>query len=216
MAGAVRHRGPDGAGIYASGSVGLAHTRLSIIDVACGAQPLSNEDGQVVITYNGEVYNYLEMRAELEARGHIFATHTDTEVLVHAYEEWGDDFANHFNGQFALAIYDRRRERVVLVRDRFGVRPLFYAERDGNLYFASEVKALFATGEVPARPDLVGLDQVFTFWGARAPRTPFAGVSQLEPGTMAAWERGRLRTWRYYHLEYPEARDESPDAIRHL
>src|SRR3954464_15754361 len=114
MAGAVRPRGPDGAGIYACGSVGLAHVRLSIIDVACGAQPLGNEDGQVLITYNGEVFNYLEMRVELEARGHIFATNSDTEALVHAYEEWGDDFPTHCNGDFALAIYDRRRDRVVL------------------------------------------------------------------------------------------------------
>jgi len=216
MANAVRHRGPDGSGIFTADGVGLAHTRLSIIDVEFGAQPLGNEDGQVIITYNGEVYNYIELRAELEACGHVFRTRSDTEVLVHAYEQWGDDFPTRLNGQFALAIYDRRRRRVVLVRDRVGVRPLFYSRQGESLYFASEIKALFATGEVPKAPDLAGLDEVFTFWGARAPRTCFAGVRQLEPGTMAIWERNDLRIRRYYQLDYPEARDESPDALRQL
>lgn len=216
MANALRHRGPDGSGIYAADGVGLAHTRLSIIDLECGAQPLGNEDGQVVITYNGEVYNYIELRAELETHGHVFRTRTDTEVIVHAYEEWGDEFPSRLNGQFALGIHDRRRQRVVLVRDRVGVRPLFYSLQRQSLYFASEVKALFATGEVPRSLDLAGLDEVFTFWGARAPRTCFAGVRQLEPGTMAVWERGALRARRYYQLDYPEARDESADAIRQL
>jgi asparagine synthase (glutamine-hydrolysing) len=216
MARALAHRGPDGSGTWAGERVGLAHTRLSIIDLAGGAQPLGNEDGQVLITYNGEVYNYRELRRELEAAGHRFRTQSDTETLVHAYEEWGDRFVERLNGQFAFAIYDRRRERVLLARDRFGVRPLFYAERDGSLFFASEVKAIFATGEVPAAPDLVGLDEVFTFWGTRAPRTPFAGVRQLEPGTFAVWERGRLRCARYYALDYPEARDEPADALGQL
>ena len=216
MADALAHRGPDASGTWSGDRVGLAHTRLSIIDVACGQQPLANEDGQVLVTYNGEVYNYRELRVELERAGHRFRTHSDTEVLVHAYEEWGDDFPNRLNGQFAFAIYDQRRERVLLVRDRFGVRPLFYAERNGSLYFASEVKALFATGEVPAAPDLAGLDEVFTFWGSRAPRTPFQGVRQLAPGTLAVWERGRLLVRRWYALDYPEAGDEPRDAIQRL
>ncbi|MGH7615866.1 MAG: asparagine synthase (glutamine-hydrolyzing), partial [Gemmatimonadaceae bacterium] len=210
-----RHRGPDGSGIHVADGVGLAHTRLSIIDVERGAQPLCNEDGQVVITYNGEVYNYIELRAELESHGHVFRTRSDTEAIVHAYEQWGDEFPTRLNGQFALAIHDRRRRRVVLARDRFGVRPLFYSEHAGSLFFASEVKALFAGG-VPSAPDPVGLDEIFTFWGARAPRTCFAGVRQLEPGTIAVWERGALRASRYYELEYPEERDESADAIRQL
>jgi asparagine synthase (glutamine-hydrolysing) len=216
MADSLSHRGPDASGVYASERVGLAHTRLSIIDLAGGAQPLANEDGQVVVTFNGEVFNYIELRAELVAAGHVFHTKSDTEVLVHGYEQWGDDFANRLIGQFAFAIHDRRRERVLLVRDRFGVRPLFYAQRGGTLYFASEVKALFATGEVPAAPDPVGLDEIFTFWGARAPRTAFAGVRQLEPGTLAVWQDGRLRVSRYYELDYPEAREESRDALDRL
>ena len=163
MAGALRHRGPDGCGRYAGPRVGLAHVRLSIIDVAGGAQPLGNEDGSVLVVYNGEVYNYLELRTELSAAGHRFRTRSDTEVLVHAYEQWGTGMLGRLNGQFAFAIYDRRTETVMLARDRFGVRPLFYAIADGDLFFASEAKALFASGGVEAAPDFVGLDQVFTF-----------------------------------------------------
>ncbi len=213
MAAALRHRGPDGCGRYAGERVGLAHVRLSIIDVAGGAQPLGNEDGAVLIVYNGEVYNYLELRAELVGAGHRFRTRSDTEVLVHAYEEWGTGMLGRLNGQFAFAIYDRRHETVLLARDRFGVRPLFYSIVRGDLVFASEAKALFASGEVEAAPDPVGLDQVFTFWAARPPRTVFRGVHSLEPGGFAVWQDGRLRCGRYYDLEYPEARDEPSEAL---
>ena len=213
MAAVLRHRGPDGSGMYADARVGLAHTRLSIIDLAGGAQPMGNEDGQVLVTFNGEVYNYIELRDELAAKGHRFRTRSDTEVLVHGYEEWGPAFVERLNGQFAFAIYDRRRATVFLARDRFGVRPLFYAERAGTLYFASEVKALFATGELPVAPDLAGLDEVFTFWAARAPRTPFRGVSSLEPGTCALWRDGTLRVSRYYSLRYEEREAEPADAL---
>jgi asparagine synthase (glutamine-hydrolysing) len=216
MAASLRHRGPDGTGVWAGERVGLAHTRLSIVDVAGGAQPMGNEDGQVLVTYNGEVYNHVELRRELEAAGHRFTTRCDTEVLVHAYEEWGEAFVHRLNGQFAFAIYDRRRERVLLARDRFGVRPVVYAVRDGTLYFASEAKALFATGEVEAAPDLVGLDEVFTFWATRAPRTPFRDVHQLEPGTCAVWRDGRLRVSRYYHLSFPDAGGEPEGAVEAL
>ena len=213
MAGALRHRGPDGSGRYADAQVGLAHVRLSIIDVAGGAQPLGNEDGSVLIVYNGEVYNYLELRHELVAAGHRFRTRSDTEVLVHAYEQWGTGMLGRLNGQFAFAIYDRRAGTVLLARDRFGVRPLFYSIAHGDLWFASEAKALFAGGEVEAELDPVGLDQVFTFWAARPPRTVFRGVYSLEPGTFAVWRQGVLRHDRYYELGFPEAREESSDAL---
>lgn len=213
MAAALHHRGPDGRGVYAGQRVGLAHTRLSIIDLAGGRQPLTNEDGRVVVTYNGEVYNYLELRAELEGKGHVFRTRSDTEVLVHAWEQWGETMLQRLNGQFSFAIYDRRHETVFLARDRFGVRPLLYAERNGDLYFASEAKALFATGEVPAIPNPAGLDEVFTFWAARAPRTPFLGVSALPPGHYAVWRRGRLRVSQYYALQYPGAAVEPRGAL---
>ena len=216
MAAAIRHRGPDGYGIYVGKRVGLAHTRLSIIDLGGGAQPLTNEDGQVVIAYNGEVYNYLELRAVLEAHGHVFRTSCDTEVLVHAYEQWGSDMLEKLNGQFAFVIYDRRNESVFFARDRFGIRPFFYAEREGNLYVASEMKAIFASGEVTAAPDYQGLDQVFSFWAARAPRTPFDGVSLLEPGCYGVYANGNLQLNRYYDLVYSETKDEPADALEQL
>ncbi len=218
MAGALRHRGPDGSGRYADARVGLAHVRLSIIDVAGGAQPLGNEDGSVLIVYNGEVYNYVELQAELQAAGHRFRTRCDTEVLVHAYEQWGTAMLSRLNGQFAFAIYDRRAGTVFLARDRFGVRPLCYTVANGDLFFASEAKALFATGEVDAELDPIGLDQVFTFWAARPPRTVFRRVSSLEPGTFAVWNGrdGVLRHGRYYTLDYPAAREEAPDALARL
>lgn len=216
MAAALRHRGPDGYGLYLRESVGFAHTRLSIIDVAGGAQPLANEDHRVVVTFNGELFNYLELRAELVAAGHRFTTRSDTEVLVHGYEEWGTGVLDRLNGQFALAIHDAARDRVLLARDRFGIRPLFHAIVGGNLWFASEAKALFAGGEVRPAVDLEGLDQVFTFWSALAPRTVFRDVHQLEPGSFAIWKSGHLTISRYYALDYSEPRDEHVGALRQL
>ncbi len=216
MAAAIRHRGPDGYGFYADQSVGLAHLRLSIIDLAGGAQPIANEDGQVIVTFNGEIFNYVELMAELESLGHRFHTRSDTEVLVHGWEEWGTKLFPRLIGQFAFAIRDRRSQSLILVRDRFGVRPLYYAQVRGGLYFGSEVKAIFASGEVPAEADPMGLDQVFTFWAARPPRTPFKDVWQLEPGCMAIWRDGRLDVSRWYHLDYPGAASEAPDALERL
>ena len=173
MAGALRHRGPDEFGIYRDRRAGLSHARLSIIDLAGGQQPLSNEDGTLWIVFNGEIFNYIELRCELEQHGHVFATRSDTEVIVHAWEQWGEEALSRFNGQWAFALYDSRNAKLVLSRDRLGVRPLFTAENDGRLLFASEVKAIFAEGTVPREIDPVGLDETFTFWGVRAPRTMF-------------------------------------------
>lgn len=216
MADAIRHRGPDGRGLYADDQVGIANVRLSVIDLARGVQPMANEDGAVLVVYNGEIFNHLDLRAELEARGHRFRTHSDTEVLVHAYEQWGERLVERLNGQFAFALYDRRAASLLLARDRFGVLPLYYAERDGDLYFASEVKALLATGEVDRALDPEGLDEVFTFWGASAPRTPFRGIRALEPGCLARWHDGRLTVRRYYAHDYDEARREPGDALDEL
>jgi asparagine synthase (glutamine-hydrolysing) len=216
MAAAIRHRGPDGYGFLTGSHVGFAHVRLSIVDLAGGAQPMANEDGDVVVTYNGEVYNHRELARELASLGHSFATTCDTEVLVHGWEEWGPALFDRLNGQFAFALYERRTRRVILARDRFGVRPLYYAVRDGVLRFASEAKALFATGELTAEPDAQGLDEVFTFWGARPPRTVFRGVRQLEPGHFAIWCDGKLEVVPWYRLDYPEAHEESPEAIHQL
>ena len=216
MAAAIRHRGPDGYGFLTGSHVGFAHVRLSIVDLAGGAQPMANEDGSVVVTYNGEVYNHRDLAAELRALGHRFATTCDTEVLVHGWEEWGSGLLPRLNGQFAFALYERRTRRVILVRDRFGVRPLYYALKGGVLLFASEAKALFATGELRAEPDPVGLDEVFTSWGARAPRTVFRGVRQLQPGHIGVWSNGELQVRPWYLLDYPEANEESPEAIHEL
>ena len=216
MAAAIRHRGPDGYGFYVGQRVGLAHVRLSIVDILGGAQPLTNEDGQIVVTYNGEIYNYPELQRELEDRGHVFRTRCDTEVLVHAYEEWGVDLLKRLNGQFAFAIYDRIKEIVFIARDRFGVRPLFYAQPRGAFLFGSEIKALLASGEVDPALDPRGVDEVFTFWAARPPRTPFAGIASLEPGTYGIWKDGALWLNRYYELDYPEATEEPRDVIEQL
>jgi len=216
MAAALHHRGPDGYGLFTGRRAGLAHTRLSIIDIAGGAQPLTNEDGSVVVVYNGEVYNYLELQRELEGYGHRFRTRCDTEVLVHAWEQWGEGMLPRLNGQFAFAIYDRRDDTIFLARDYFGINPLFYSVREGDLYFGSEVKALFASGEVSAEIDHRGLDEVLTFWGARAPRTVFRNVQQLEPGTCARWRGGEFRVRRYYHPDYTADASESAGALTEL
>jgi asparagine synthase (glutamine-hydrolysing) len=216
MAAAIAHRGPDGFGLAVDERVGLAHVRLSIIDIAGGAQPMATEDERLLVVFNGEIFNYVELRAQLIDRGHRFRTRSDTEVLLRAYEEWGDRMVERLNGDFAFVIHDRRSDRLLLARDRFGVRPLFYAQVDGDLYFGSEVKALLASGEVPAALDLEGLDEVFTFWAARAPRTVFRGVRALEPGHVAVWSAGELRTRAFYDFAYDSAPDEPAGAIESL
>ncbi len=204
MAQAIRHRGPDEYGVYRDARAGLAHARLSIVDLATGQQPLANEDNTLWVVFNGEVFNYVELRAELEALGHCFRTHSDTEVIVHAWETWGDEAFGRFNGQWAIALWDARRQTLVLSRDRVGVRPLFTSERDGRLWFASEVKAIFADREVPRAMDPVGLDETFTFWAALPPRTVFNGIQELPAGTVRVYlPDGSHRERVFYHPSYP-------------
>lgn len=191
MVGALSHRGPDEFGAWRDGDVFLGHARLSIIDLSTGQQPLANEDGQVWITFNGEVFNYPELRAELEGRGHVFRTRSDTETIVHAYEEWGERCVDRFNGQWAFAIWDRRRRRLLLARDRYGVRPLYYTRRDGHLLFASEIKALCAWPGLVPPLDPAAVAEVFTYWVNVPPGTPFRGIWQLPPGHTAVIELGR-------------------------
>lgn len=216
MAAVLRHRGPDGYGFYLGQRVGLAHVRLSIVDLECGAQPMASEDGSLVIVFNGEVYNWPELRDELSARGHRFHTRSDTEVLLEAWREWGAAALDRLNGQFAFAVLDKTDGTVALVRDRFGVRPLYYAETRDGLVFASECKALFASGLVTPAPDLAGLDETFTWWAPRAPRTAFAGVRQLEPGSWGLWRDGRLTVRRWWTPSYGAAGAEPPDALEEL
>lgn len=181
MAGALRHRGPDEAGVYRDARVGLAHTRLSIIDIGGGQQPLGV--GNSWIAFNGEIFNHVELRQELESLGRVFRTRSDTEVIVQAYAVWGHECVQRFNGQWAFALWDGDRETLVLSRDTFGILPLYWAEHRGRLFFASEVKALFAGApDLTRELDPVGLDETFTFWSVVPPQSVFVGVNELEPG----------------------------------
>ena len=204
MAGAMRHRGPDEFGLYRDRWVGFAHARLSIIDLASGQQPLSNETGRLWIVFNGEIFNYLELNDELEARGHRFKTRSDTEVIVHAYEEWGDDAFSRFNGQWAVALWHADERKLVLARDPYGVRPLHVCEHAGRLYFGSEVKSIFAADPtIPRAFDPVGLDQILSFWGPVPPRTVYRGVSEVEPGAVRTYHQGTIRTSWAWRPSYP-------------
>ena len=192
----IRHRGPDAAGVFVDGPVGLAHARLSIIDLESGQQPMTNEDGTLRITFNGEIFNYVELRRELEERGHRFATKSDTEVILHAYEEKGERCVEDFNGQWAFAIWDARRRSLFLSRDRMGVRPLFYTVVGSSFVFASEIKSLFRHPAVRRELDLRSLDQTFTFWMPIPPYTPFRGVRQLPAAHSMTVKAGSTRIER--------------------
>ena len=204
MVEAVRHRGPDDGGVYLDARAGLGHRRLSIIDLSGGRQPLSNADESLWVTFNGEIFNYIELRDELIARGHPFRTKSDTETILHAYAEYGPACAESFNGDFAYAIWDRLRQRLVMARDRMGVRPLYYTVRDGVLVFASEVKSLLAYPGIHAELDPLALDQCFTFWAPLAPRTAFKGILELPPGHQLVAENGSITVKPYWTLKFPE------------
>lgn len=203
----IVHRGPDATGVHAEGPVGLGHVRLSIIDLTGGAQPMSNADGTLWIVFNGEIFNYLELREELVRRGCRFATRSDTEVILHLYEERGDDCVRALNGQWAFAIWDARARRLFLSRDRMGVRPLFYTTAGGALVFASEAKSLFVHPAVTREIDPVGLEQVFTFWTTLPPRTIFRKVVELPPGHSLIAERGTVRVEPHWRLTYAPGPD---------
>jgi asparagine synthase (glutamine-hydrolysing) len=204
MAEIIAHRGPDDEGFLeatADGgrySIGLAHRRLSIIDLGAGRQPMSNEDGGIQIVFNGEIYNFASLRDELVARGHVFRTASDTETIVHAYEEYGDACVEHFRGMFAFALWDSRRERLLLARDRFGKKPLYLYERDGTLLFGSEIKSLLCYEGITPRVDLTAVHDYLAYRYVPGPRTLFAGISKLQPGCCAVWEQGELRQWNWY------------------
>lgn len=198
----LHSRGPDGRGAHVDGPVGLAHARLSIIDLAGGAQPIHNEDRTVWVAFNGEIFNYVELRAELEAQGHRFYTRTDTETIVHLYEQHGVEFVHKLNGQFAIALWDARQRRLLLIRDRVGILPLFFARTADRLLFASEIKAMLPAMRERPKLNPAALDQVFTFWSAVGNATMFAGVEQLPPGHMLIAEHGVVRTQRYWDWNF--------------
>ena len=205
MIGTLSHRGPDASGVHVAGEAGLAHARLSIIDLEGGAQPMCSADGRLWITFNGEIFNYIELREELVSKGHRFMTRSDTEVILNAYREFGEDCVHHFNGQWAFAIWDTQDHKLFLSRDRFGVRPLFYTKTANSFLFASEIKALLTCPEVPAEIDLQGLDQIFTFWVTLPPRTVFKNVFHLPPGCSLRVEGGVVRVREYWSASYTEA-----------
>lgn len=199
---AIRHRGPDDEGHYVGQGIGLANRRLAIIDLSpAGHQPMANEDGSVLIVYNGELYNFLELVPLLEARGHQFHSRSDTEVILHAYEEWGTNCVHHFNGMFAFAIWDQQRRRLFLARDRFGIKPLYYAVHDDRFLFGSEIKALLEAG-LPRRVCLEALVEYFTFQNIFSDHTLFEGVRLLPPGHSMTVSQDGLQTDHYWDLNF--------------
>jgi asparagine synthase (glutamine-hydrolysing) len=223
MAAAIVHRGPDEDGFLERDGLGLASRRLSIVGLADGRQPIPNEDRTVWVVFNGELFDYPEERAALEAKGHRFATHTDTELLPHLWEEYGERMFDRVRGQFAFALYDTRNRQLILARDRFGICPLFYTvrkEADGGetLLFASEMKALFASGLVEPKPDLFGLNGIFTYFAMPGPRTCFEGIRSLLPGEylrvpLGPGSRGDQLSPRFYwQMDFPDRGDEDPGS----
>src|SRR2546423_8613290 len=209
MCDAIRHRGPDDEGVHVDGPVGLGMRRLSIIDLAGSHQPIFNEDRSAVIVFNGEIYNYAELRRGLVARGHTFATQGDTETILHLYEEEGPECVTRLRGMFAFAIWDAKSRTLLLARDRFGIKPLYVATAPWGIAFASELKALHAAGLADRRLDWEALDMYSQLGYIPAPATPFAGVTKLEPGHTAVWRPGRgLSTTQYWDL--PRERAEAP------
>src|SRR5262245_23924954 len=192
MSATLVHRGPDSEGVFVDGGVGLAARRLAIIDLESGDQPISNEDGTATVVQNGEIYNYRELTRELARAGHRFATRSDTEVLVHAYEEWGPAFAARLRGMFAVAIWDATRRRLVLARDRFGIKPLYYRVDDVSLAFASELDAL-PRGEL----DLDALEAFLAFNSIPSPLSIYSEIRKLPAGHVLTWEDGSVELARY-------------------
>jgi asparagine synthase (glutamine-hydrolysing) len=214
MCDTIAHRGPDDEGLMCDGRVGLGMRRLSVIDIEGGAQPIANEDGSVVTVFNGEIYNFRELRSELEAAGHVFRTHTDTEVIVHGYEQWGDEFLARLNGMFAIAVYDRRNARLLLARDPIGIKPLYYAWTPDCLVWGSEIKALLASGRVARDLDLDALGQFIAWEYCPGEMTLLKSVRKLLPGRVLSLDlaTGRREIRRYWHLPEPGDADGRDDA----
>jgi asparagine synthase (glutamine-hydrolysing) len=216
----IAHRGPDGEGYHTDAHAALGMRRLAIIDVAGGGQPVYNEDGTVAAVFNGEIYNFMELRDRLVARGHRFTTDSDTEVLVHLYEDHGEDLVGHLRGMFAFAIWDAARRRLLLARDRVGKKPLYYRQAGASLAFASELKALVADPSVPRELDPVALHHYLTYQYVPAPWSIYRGIRKLPPGHLLVWQEGDVRLRRYWKLDFtpqPVGREqESAEQARQL
>ena len=198
----LAHRGPDDTGFHMQDGVGLAHARLSIIDLAGGQQPMCNEDSSLWITFNGEIFNYLELREELRSKGHRFATRSDTEVILHLYEDKGEDCVQYLNGQWAFAIWDNKRRQLFLSRDRLGVRPLFHTQVNKTFLFGSEIKAIFAHPGVPREIDVHGLDELFTYWCTIPPTTFFRSIHELPPGHSMTVDASGIAIRQYWNHHF--------------
>ncbi len=208
MTGAIAHRGPDDEQFHAEPGVILGARRLSIVDLAGGRQPIPNEDGSIWVAFNGELFEYPELRKELLANGHTLTTRCDTEAWVHLYEDHGEGMFARARGQFAVSLWDRRNNTLILGRDRVGICPLYYAERDGWLIWGSEIKAILASGMVPARPDVKGIDHLFSFFCAGTTRTYFEGIKSLPPGHYLKVVDGKMSLHQYWDLDFPDAGQE--------
>lgn len=219
MAAAIVHRGPDDEGFYFKNHVALGMRRLSIIDLAGGHQPISNEDGSVWVVFNGEIYNFQELRQQLIARGHQFKTNSDTETIVHLYEEYGDELLQHLNGMFGFALWDERRQRLLVARDRMGEKPLYFTQTDNAFVFASELKALVEHPQVERRLNLLALRKYLQYEFVPSPHTMLEGVQKLLPAHRLIFENGKWRTERYWQISYGGERlkiseDEAAEEIR--
>ena len=204
MANKIQHRGPDDSACYIDGHVGLGFVRLSIIDLDHGMQPFFSPDKSIVLTCNGEIFNYKELRKDMEARGYTFKTNCDVEVIVYLYMEYGTDFLNKLNGQFAFCLYDKNKEQMLLARDHFGICPLFYAHLNNEFVYGSEIKSIIEHPSVSRTIDPKGLDQIFSFPANVAPTTFFRDIKSIEPGHFAILKNNKIETKEYWNLDYPE------------
>jgi len=198
----MHYRGPDENGAYLDNRIGIGQVRLSIIDLASGRQPMCNEEGTIWIVFNGEIFNYIELREQLREKGHHFSTNSDTEVIIHLYEEYGPEMVSELNGQWAIALWDAPKKLLMLSRDRVGIRPLYYAQDAGRLFFASEVKAIFAGSTLSPKIDPRSLDQTFTIWSPLPGCSPFQGVEELEPGSTMIVQEGKRVVKRHWELPF--------------
>ena len=213
----LAHRGPDEAGLHIDGHAALAHRRLSIVDLSAGQQPLANETGEIWVTYNGEIYNHSDIRRTLEAHGHTYRTKCDTETIVHAYEQWGDGCVHRFRGMFAFAIWDAPKQRLLLVRDRLGIKPLYWCRAGDALLFASEIKALFASDLIRPEANEPALPEVLSTRYTSGSDTLFRGIHKLLPGHLLVFEQGRVTTKQYWDVptRQPSAIGHQPSAVSH-
>jgi asparagine synthase (glutamine-hydrolysing) len=203
MTDVIAHRGPDADGFYVGSGIGLGHRRLSIIDLSTGDQPLANEDGSIRVIFNGEIYNFADVRSELQSAGHCFRTQSDTEVIVHGYEQWGDAVVDRLRGMFAIALWDERRRRLLLVRDRLGVKPLYYCVTASGLTFGSEIKAMLEDPDVPRDWSPESLDAYLALQYVPCPRTMYKAIWKLPPGHLLVAENGGVTSRQYWDLAFP-------------